>query len=313
MKAKVFFLSLLVALAGLGSMQAYNPQEEDVRGAFLTTRPKPSAKPGPSSRPSRRRPKTIKADPVAVNSPSPNPGKNPGPNSSPDSTPRRASSQRLGLGVTLFMRNSSGLAVRTDPSRTFRKGDHVRVLLETNADGYLYVFNTTDDGQPIMIYPDAELDEAGNYIQGHVPWEIPSSTAAEERLRWFTFDQTSGAEKLYFVFTREPLPTVPIEDDLITYCRENTGKCPWQPAADVWAQIKKELGEPVKVAKAESFGKSQTEPEQQAATRGIGLNRNDPEPSLIMLTASTSKNILVATMDLIHKSEVGTANPEELE
>jgi hypothetical protein len=312
MKSKVFFFSLLIALAGLGSMQAYNPQEEDVRGAFLTTRPKASAntdKAGPSSRPSRRRPKTIKPGPVAVNSPTPSAGKVPGPTSTPDETPRKASSQRLGLGVTLFMRDSNGLSVRTDPTRTFLKGDHVRVLLETNADGYLYVFNTTDNGKPIMIYPDAELDEAGNYIQGHVPWEIPSSTAAEERLRWFTFDQTSGAEKLYFVFTRAPLATVPIEDDLINYCRENTGKCPWQPAADVWAQIKRELDEPVKVAKSEGFGKSQTAPEQQAATRGIGLNRDDPEPSLIMLTASTSKNILVATMDLIHKSEVGTANP----
>jgi len=213
------------------------------------------------------------------------------------------------------MRDANGLAVRADPSRTFHKGDRVRVLLETNTDGYLYVFNTTDGGQPVMIYPDAELDEAGNYIKGHVPWEIPSSAAAEERLRWFTFDQSSGAEKLYFVFTREPLSAVPIEDDLITYCRENNGKCPFKPATDVWAQIKKELDEPVKVAKAERFGNSQTMPEHQAATRGIGLNRDDPEPSLIMLTASTSKNMLVATMDLIHKSETGTAaqNDHELE
>jgi hypothetical protein len=109
------------------------------------------------------------------------------------------------------------------------------------------------------------------------------------------------------------LPTVPIEDDLITYCRENTGKCPWGPAEDVWAQIKKELDEPVKVARVGTFGNSQTAPEKQAATRGIGLNRDDPEPSLIMLTASTSKNILVATMDLIHKSEVGTADPNTQE
>jgi hypothetical protein len=213
------------------------------------------------------------------------------------------------------MRDSNGLSVRADPTRTFHKGDRVRVLLETNTDGYLYVFNTTDGGPPVMIYPDAELDEAGNYIQGHVPWEIPSSAAAEERLRWFTFDQSSGAEKLYFVFTREPLSAVPIEDDLITYCRANTGKCPFKPATDVWAQIKKELDEPVKVAKAERFGNSQTMPEHQAATRGIGLNRDDPEPSLIMLTASTSKNMLVATMDLIHKFETGTAaqNDHELE
>ena len=106
---------------------------------------------------------------------------------------------------------------------------------------------------------------------------------------------------------------MPIEDDLITYCRENDGKCPVQPAAEVWAQIKKELDEPVKTAKADSFGNSQTAPERQAATRGIGLNRDDPEPSLIMLTASTSKKMLVATLELIHKSEVGTASVDDQE
>ena len=26
-----------------------------------------------------------------------------------------------------------------------------------------------------MIYPDVDLDEAGNYLQAHVPFEIPSS------------------------------------------------------------------------------------------------------------------------------------------
>jgi len=42
----------------------------------------------------------------------------------------------MGLGLTLFMRDSNGLALRTDPSHEFRKGDHVRFLIETNADGY---------------------------------------------------------------------------------------------------------------------------------------------------------------------------------
>ena len=308
MRTKMIFLSLLIALAGFGSLQSSAQQDEDVRGAFLTTRPKTAPKtdkPGPNTQSSRRRPKaTTTNNAASANGSTTN-----------ASTPRKASPPPLGLGLTLFMRDSNGLALRADPSRTFHKGDRVRVLLETNTDGYLYVFNTTNGGQPVMIYPAAELDEAGNYIQGHVPWEIPSSVAAEERLRWFTFDQSSGAEKLYFVFTREPLSAVPIEDDLITYCRDNNGKCPFKPAAGVWAQIKKELDAPVKIAKAERFGKSQTAPETQAATRGIGLSRDDPEPSLIMLTASTSKNILVATLDLIHKSEIGTAaqNDQELE
>jgi hypothetical protein len=301
----IIFLSLLIALAGFGTVQALAQQDEDVRGAFLTTRPKAAPKtnkPGPTNKVNRRRPKPVPPDP----GPSPVVKKD-----DKTETPAKVNVPRMGLGLTLFMRDSNGLAVRTDPSHEFRKGDHVRFLIETNADGYLYVFNTTDGGQPVMLYPDPELDEAGNYFQAHVPFEIPSSVAAEERLRWLTFDAHPGAEKLYFVFTREPLATVPIEDDLITFCRDNEAKCPWHPGSEIWAQIQNELNEPVQVAKAAGLGSAQTSAEHQAATRGIGLNRDDPEPSLIMLTASTSKSVLVAAVDLIHKSVSSLANPND--
>lgn len=309
MKRKTIFLSLLIALAGFGPMQALAQQDEDVRGAFLTSRPKAtgkSSKAAPTTKPTRRRPKVTAANSTGANPVVPKDGSTP-----TTGTLTKVMTPRMGLGLTLFMRDSNGLAVRTDPSHEFRKGDHVRFLIETNADGYLYVFNTTDGGQPVMLYPDSELAEAGNYFQAHVPFEIPSSVAAEERLRWLTFDEHAGAEKLYFVFTREPLSAVPIEDDLITYCRDNDGKCPWHPGADVWVQIQSELNGPVIVARVEGIGSAQTSAEHQAATRGIGLNRDDPEPSLIMLTASTSKNMLVATVDLIHKSASLSASPND--
>ncbi len=302
MRTKVFLFSILIALAGFTPMLVLAQQDEDVRGAFLTSRPKATGKSNkatPTTKPSRRRPKPT--DPVVKkDGPTPNPV-----------NPAKVSAPRMGLGLTLFMRDSNGLAVRTDPSHEFRKGDHVRFLIETNADGYLYVFNTTDGGQPVMLYPDPELDDAGNYFQAHVPFEIPSSVAAEERLRWLTFDEHPGAEKLYFVFTRGPLAAVPMEDDLITYCRDNGGKCPWHPGADVWAQIQNEVNAPVKVTKVEGVGSAQTSSEHRAVTRGIGLNRDDPEPSLIMLTASTSKNMLVAAVDLIHKSASLWASPND--
>jgi hypothetical protein len=300
MRTKVIFLGLIVTLGGFGLTQSLAARQDDeVRGAFLTTRPKASDKsnkPSSETKPSRRRPK-----PATQSSPPPNDTATTNKGKATTTKPKPIG-QRMGLGLTLFMRDSNGLAVRVDPSRAFRKGERVRVLLETNADGYLYVFNTTDGGQPVMIYPDPELDEAGNFIQSHVPFEIPSSVAPDERLRWFAFDEHAGAEKLYFVFTREPLPAVPTEDDLITYCRENKSKCPWQPQAEVWARIQSEINAPVQVAKAEGVGRAQTATEHQAATRGIGLNRDDPEPSLVMLTAATNKNILVATLDLIHKA-----------
>jgi hypothetical protein len=299
MRMKAILLSSAITLAGFASIVALAQQDEDVRGAFMTTRPKATGKAsGQNSsstpRPSHRRPK---AKTVAKDTDNRKPGPTPSPSPS-----TKLNTARLGLGLTLFMRDSNGLAIRTDPAHEFRKGDHVRFLVETSTDGYLYVFNTTDGGQPVMIYPAPELDEAGNYFQAHVPFELPSSEGAEERLRWLTFDEKPGAEKLYFVFSREPLTGVPIEDDLISYCRDNSRQCPWNPGADVWAQIQQEMNGPVKIAKAGKQGSNQTSGERSAVTRGIGLNRNDPEPSLIMLTASTSKNILVAAVDLIHKS-----------
>ena len=280
----VLLLSVLVALASGAFL--VTAQDEDVRGAFMTTRPKPNEPRKPASKPTHRRPK-----------PSPSPGPVVDGGSTSGATHK---GPRMGLGLTLFMRDSTGLAVRTDPTRAFHKGDHVRVLLETNADGYLYVFNTTNDGPPVMIYPDPELDEAGNYLQAHVPFEIPSSTAPEERLRWFTFDQNAGAEKLFFVFSRQPLSGVPIEDDLVSLCRNDKSKCPWRPATATWAAIVKGLSEGVNTSKGRVDGPLSAG-EKDGVARGIGLNRDDPEPSLIMLSASTNKNILIATLELAHE------------
>lgn len=293
MKAKMILFLLVLALAAV-SAQSTSPQDEEgVRGAFLTTRPKQVDKPartGPAAKPSRRRRKTIEKPPISISTPVPTP-----------ESGGQKSGQRIGLGLTLFTRDSNGLAVRSDPNRVFRKGDRVRVLLETNADGYLYIFNTTDGGKPVMIYPDAQLDDAGNYIQSHVPFEIPSSVAAEERLRWFSFDEQPGAERLFFVFTREPLPAVPIDDDLLNFCRDSKNKCPLQPGSEVWAQIQKDLSSPVQVDKSQHYGRAQSASEQVATTRGIGLSKDDPEPSLVMLTASSNTPMLVATLELIHK------------
>ena len=150
-----------------------------------------------------------------------------------------------------------------------------------------------------MIYPNAELDEAGNYLQAHVPFEIPSSVGTEERLRWLVFDETAGDERLFFVITKEPLPGVPIEDELVSFCAGNKG-CSWKPTEAVWTRIQSEASQPLKTDKAKQYGAPQTQSEQQASTRGLGLAKDDPPPSLIMM-ASSDTSTLVTTLDLIHK------------
>ncbi|MCU1263747.1 MAG: hypothetical protein JWM21_65 [Acidobacteria bacterium] len=304
MRFRTIWLSLLVALAAtlavVPFVGAQDPEQDDVRGAFLTSRPKTVEKPSnnTSSRPVRRRPKPQVTKP---------PQKDPGETGSKDGgvstgdKQGRSANQRLGLGLTLFIRDSNGLAIRVDPNHEFQKGDRVRVLLETNADGHLYIFNTTDDGDPVMVYPNPQLDDAGNFIQAHVPFEIPSSLATEDRLRWLTFDEHGGTERLYFVFTREPLAGVPIEDELIKYCADNKLQCGWHPAGELWTGLKKEMETPSRADNAKKFGKAQTSAEQEAATRGIGLAREDAQPSMVIMTASSGPGMLVTALELLHK------------
>ncbi|HZI88018.1 MAG TPA: DUF4384 domain-containing protein [Pyrinomonadaceae bacterium] len=309
-RTMLFLVALVLGGFGTGGVATSFAQDDDVRGAFLTTRPKPVEKSNSSattSRPVRRRPRTtqVKASgnaTVAVGNNSAGVavgGKTEVKNE--NTSAEKTKGQKLGLGLTLFGRDPNGLSVRVDPSRVFRSGERVRVLVETNTDGHLYIFNTTDGGKPVMIYPNAELDEGGNYIQAHVPFEIPSSTATSERLRWFAFDRNEGYERLYFVFTREPLPFIPIEDDLVNYCKQGEGRCPIKPEVQVWAKIQTEQTAPVKVAKSDKYGKTQTVIEQDATSRGIGLSTADPEPSVVMMKASTEANILVAMLELSHK------------
>ena len=303
MRLNVMVLGLVCLCAVVIGIAAPVVQDDDdVRGAFLTSRPKEKSgnTGGVTAKPSRRRPK---ANPGS-NNPSKQPDKTPSkpgpskPSPSPSEPATPVNARRLGLGVTLFMRDSNGLAVRVDPDHVFRKGDRVRVLLETNTDGSLYIFNTTDNGAATMIYPDANLDEAGNYLQAHVPFEIPTSMAAQESLRWFAFDDVAGTERLFFVFTREPLKGIPLEDDLIAFCRDS--KCPIQPGEEVWGAVQKDLQEPFKTDKTQQYGKAETSNEKEASTRGLGLAKDDPQPSLVMM-ASSPRSTLVATLDLIHK------------
>jgi len=308
----IFGLVCVCALV-IGTAAPLVQDDEDVRGAFLTSRPKDKPPASSSTGPKtvvRRKPKppdgggstspggSGHTGPGGTTGRTDKPSK-PKPTPQPSTPPTPVNARRLGLGVTLFMRDSNGLAVRVDPDHVFRKGDRVRVLLETNTDGYLYIFNTTDDGPATMIYPDSELDDAGNYLQAHVPFEIPSTNSADERLRWFAFDQTAGTERLFFVFTREPLDGIPIDDDLIASCKESKERC-MRPSSEVWAVVQKHTQEPLKTDKTQQFGGAQTSTEEQAAARGIGLSKEDPPPSLVMM-ASSPRSTLVATLDLIHK------------
>lgn len=301
MKSKSLIMLLVIAAftCGLLIVNAQEPDDE-VRGAFLSSRPKTT-----NSNATRRRrpPRSSNSNASSNTATNTNTGKTADANvtSNRNSSAVNERAQAIGLGYTLFMRDPNGGGVRVEPGHEFHNGDRVRISLEPNVDGYLYVFHTEGDGQPEMIYPDRRLDAGENWIEAHVPLEVPSSEERDDRFHWFVFDANPANEHLYIVVTREPLNSVPTGPELVTFCLANKDKCPWHPAAEVWAQIQDATKAEVKVVTSKTFGQSQTENEKVATTRGLGLDKSAPEPAVIRMNAATNTPVLVTVLDLIHK------------
>jgi hypothetical protein len=292
----LFVLTLFVGGLVIVSAQ----QDEDVRGAFLSSRPKTTNANAPRRRRPPRRANTNSSSTTAnanANSKFANGNTSSVSRNSSATTPTEA----IGLGYTLYLRDVNGRAVRVEPTREFHNGDRIRISLEPNVDGYLYVFHTEGDGAPEMIFPDSRLEAGDNWIAAHVPIDVPSTVETDERLRWFQFYGNPATEHLFVVVTREPLSEVPIEDSLVSFCTANKDKCPWHPTGDVWTRIQQSAKAEVKIVTSDTAGQAQTEKEQTATTRGLGLDQTAPQPSVIRMSAQTTAPVLVTVLDLVHK------------
>src|SRR5258708_18158102 len=225
----IMLLAIVAFACGLFVVKAQEP-DDDVRGAFLSSRPKTT-----NQNATRRRRPPRNANVSVTASMNVNAGVSQTANANTTKFANQNSSRvkgpapAIGLGYTLFMRDSSGRRVRVEPGHEFHAGDRVRISLEPNVDGYLYVFHTEGNGQPEMIYPDARLDEGENWIEAHVPMEVPSSEQADERYHWFVFDNNPAIETLYVVATPQPLPAAPTPPPPPHLCTHHNTTSPRPP------------------------------------------------------------------------------------
>jgi len=300
--SRLIILAIVLLSAASGVFLASAQQsDEEVRGAFLSSRPKNTNSNPPATR--RRKPPQRQTNTSSATPKNANTTKIANANISfANTNSARLPMPAIALGYTIFMRDMNGRAVRVDPTREFHNGDRIRISLEPNVDGYVYVFHTENDGPPEMIYPDARLEGGENWIEAHVPVDIPSTIEADERLRWFQFYGNAGTERLYVVVTRDPLPEVPVGETLVNFCTANKDKCPWKPPVEAWAQVQLASKAEVRVVTSKvSAGQAQTEKEQVATTRGLGLDQTAPQPSVIRMSAATNAPVLVTILDLVHK------------
>lgn len=215
----------------------------------------------------------------------------------PNSNGQASAERPLGVGYTLFTMNKAGNPVRVSPERDFHTGDALRLVVESNADGYLYVFNRDGSGPAKMIFPSPALISGANRIRAHVPYQIPSTHEDPER-QWFKFlSEVPTREELCLIVTSEPISGIPIGSQLVAY-GETYGRVSWSATNEVWDVIQTALNRPARETKTFLVGTRQNPNETNAITREIGLAPNDPAPSKVKFNADQANRMLVERIQL---------------
>jgi hypothetical protein len=173
--------------------------------------------PAPKTAP-KAAPKRAAAPRKTVVSPAPTPSPAPAP---PQATPAPQAisaayvgDHPLGLRYAL-VQVSNGVESEVNPTATFHSGDQVRVKVEGNRDGYLYVIARGSSGNWKPLFPASDSNGGENKIVAHRGYRLPSDTQA------FTFDEQAGEEQLFVIYSAEPVKD--IEELIPTLSQPATG------------------------------------------------------------------------------------------
>jgi hypothetical protein len=105
----------------------------------------------------------------------------------------------LGVRYSVMKRDSSGKFLEVDQDATFHSGDRIRLKVDTNSPGYLYVVMQGSSGNWRLLFPSAEVEGGNNRIEKGESQQIPPGDKGQ-----FVFDDQSGTEKLFLVLSRKP-------------------------------------------------------------------------------------------------------------
>jgi Domain of unknown function (DUF4384) len=111
--------------------------------------------------------------------------------------PAPATGTALGLKYTILKRTGSG-TVEVPRDTVFHAGDAIQIAVQTNGPGYLYVISQGSSGTWQALFPSTEIADGNNRVDAWHSYVLPA-----EKYQ-MTFDQQSGVDKLFVVFSREP-------------------------------------------------------------------------------------------------------------
>lgn len=109
------------------------------------------------------------------------------------------SNQADGIAIRLLL-NREDQTYTVSPETVFRTGERIRLQLETNFNGFVYVFNADPERNLTLLFPTQQTGMS-NQVQKGQAYQIPNTG-------WFKFAGETGTETLYVLMSPTQLEDV---------------------------------------------------------------------------------------------------------
>ncbi|HSR49495.1 MAG TPA: DUF4384 domain-containing protein [Acidobacteriota bacterium] len=110
--------------------------------------------------------------------------------------------RRVGLKYKIKHCTGECTVENVDENHIFYTGDKIRLEVEANIDGYLYIINRGSTGSTKTLFPHPSLNGGTNRIQRGVSYSIPPRD-------WISFKERPGREHVIIIVSRSPLRSLP--------------------------------------------------------------------------------------------------------
>ena len=112
----------------------------------------------------------------------------------------------MGISYWIELVDRGGEMKRVATTRTFRNGERIKLHIETNRDGYLYVINIGSTGQSRILFPHPCM-AGNNFIRAWTHYDVPYNT-------YMRFDENPGEELLLVILSPKSLGDIPFTPPL---------------------------------------------------------------------------------------------------
>jgi Domain of unknown function (DUF4384) len=106
----------------------------------------------------------------------------------------------LGLKYAI-LKAAGGQPTEVPVDTVFHAGDRIQLSVETNGPGYLYIISRGSSGTWKPLFPSPEVEDGNNRVAGFHAYVLPPKSR-------LIFDEQTGSEKVFVVFSREPEPNL---------------------------------------------------------------------------------------------------------